>query len=328
MHSPHFIANSQNINYCEITFQAYENTKFTIEIVASDEDERGENGRIYIFPPEMSDRSPQNSFAVNDSYQVGRKRSATVYNLETFDYEQPKYGSNTMNIMFIAEDNGVIKRRGYCFMTIEILDANDNIPIFGQLTYTIYIHDQYKTRQFNYQFVAIDADSGLNGQVQYFMQPGNELAENLFSLSLDGRLSIRNITCLDLLKDILVFYIYAEDMSPTRNRSALATVRVINSNLKILQPYFLDFPDPPEIANVSEMIPRGSLLKAFKIVIQTNPSEQFLRCILSPKPNPEWFKFEYPSTLRELNKNEECLLRIEDPLNYRVASSMVNLIYF
>jgi hypothetical protein len=175
MHSPQFISNTQNVNYCETTYQAYENTKFSIEILASDDDQRGENGRISLFAPEMSDRSPQNSFAVEDAIQVDRKRSATVFNLETFDYENPKYGSNTMNIMFIAEDSGVIKRRGYCFMTIEILDVNDNVPVFAQLTYTIYIHDQYKTRQFNYRFVAIDADSGDNGKVQYFMQPGESL---------------------------------------------------------------------------------------------------------------------------------------------------------
>ena len=90
MHSPHFILNSQSVNYCETTYQAYENTKFTIEILATDDDERGENGRISIFAPEMSDRSPQNSFSVNDSVQLGRNRRATVYNLETFDYENPK----------------------------------------------------------------------------------------------------------------------------------------------------------------------------------------------------------------------------------------------
>ena len=179
MHSPHFILNSQSINYCETTYQAYENTKFTIEILATDDDERGENGRISIFAPEMSDRSPQNSFSVNDSVQLGRNRRATVYNLETFDYENPKYGSNTMNIMFFAEDRGVIKRRGYCFMTIEILDQNDNIPIFGQPTYTIYIHDQYKTRDFNYRFIATDADSGLFGQVEYFIQPGKFINSTL-----------------------------------------------------------------------------------------------------------------------------------------------------
>ncbi len=153
MHSPQFVQNYEDppMNYCETTFKVNENTLFEIEIVATDDDQRGSNGNITIYSPEMSDRSPQNSFLVKSSPQLGRYRRATVYNKETFDYEQPKYGSNTMNIMFYGEDNGDIKRRGYCFMTIEIQDVNDNIPIFAQSTYTIYIHEQYKTRNFNYR---------------------------------------------------------------------------------------------------------------------------------------------------------------------------------
>lgn len=170
MHSPQFIDNSQNINYCETTYRVPENSRFEIEIVATDADDRSQNGVIFINSPEMSDRSPQNSFSVRSDPQVGRNRRAIVYNVETFDFENPKYGSNVMNIMFYAEDNGDTKRRGYCFMTIEVEDVNDNIPIFAQTTYTIYIHEQYKTRNFNYRFVAIDRDSGLNGQVQYFME--------------------------------------------------------------------------------------------------------------------------------------------------------------
>lgn len=119
------------------------------------------------------------------------------------------------------------------------------------------------------------------------------------------------------------FYIYATDLSATRNRSALTTVRVINDKLKILPPFFLDFPDPPVISNVSEMVPRGSLLRSFDVVIQTNPLDQFLRCFLSPKPNPEWFKFEFPSMNRDLKKQESCQLNIEDPLDYRVSKEMI-----
>jgi len=324
MHSPVFVNNSKGYNYCEVKYQAYENTFFQIEIVAEDDDQRGQNGEITLYAPEISDRSPQNSFSLNKSFpQVQRKRTAIVNNLELFDYENPKYGSNTMNIMFIAEDHGSTRRRGYCFLTIEILDVNDNVPIFAQRSYTIYIHDQYKTRQFNYRFVAIDSDSGLNGQVQYFMVKDNPTANNLFNLALDGTLTIRNTTYLDIIQETLTFSIYAQDMSPTQNRSETVSVRVIKTMLKILPPFFYDFPDPAEIRGVSEMTPRGSILRNFSVIIQTNPVDQFLRCFLSPKPNPEWFKFEFPTLNRNLTKQETCIFKIEDPLNYRLACSMI-----
>jgi hypothetical protein len=324
MHSPKFVPNQDQQNYCEHKFQAYENTYFQIKIVAQDDDKRGENGNITLFSPEISDRSPQYSFTLKTIYpQVDRQITGIVENVEKFDYENPKYGSNIMNIMFLAEDNGVTKRRGYCFMQIEILDENDNVPVFAQRTYTIYIHDQYKTRHFNYRFVATDSDSGLNGQVQYFMDKSNQIAVNLFNLGLDGTLTIKNNSYLDMIKETMSFEIYAEDMSQTRNRSDMVTVRVIKTMLKLLPPFFSDFPDPAEIRDISEMTTRGSLLRNFSITIQTNPADQFLRCFLSPKPTPEWFKFEFLNQNQDLGQHETCYLKVEDPLNYRVSSSMI-----
>lgn len=324
MHSPFFVPVTQNINYCEQTFKAAENSFFRINIAAQDDDNRGENGIITFLAPEITDRSPQNSFNIFSSNQVNRVLNGYVYNLEMFDYENPKYGSNIMNIMVIAEDRGSIRRRGHCFMTIEIIDINDNVPVFAQRSYTIYIHDQYKTRYFSYRFVAVDKDSGLNGTVQYFMDPNNDQAVlSLFNLDLNGTLTIRNNSLLDSIMHKVEFQIYAQDMSPFRNKSELVTVRIIKTTLKLLPPFFSDFPDSAEIRDVSEMTTRGSLLRNFEIFIQTNPAEQFLRCFLSPKPNPEWFKFEYPNTNRNLSRNEMCSLRIEDPLNYRVAKSMI-----
>jgi hypothetical protein len=321
------VANSDGFNYCEVKYQAYENSKFRINIVAQDDDPRSPNGDIRLRSPDLTDRSPQYSFNLSTvSAQMGRQLRGVVENLEEFDYENPKYGSNTLNLMFYAEDLGLPKRVGYCFMSIEILDVNDNVPVFAQRTYNIYIHEQYKTRHFAYRFVAIDKDSGLNGRVEYFMDTANNnaMAARLFTLSLDGTLTVRNASCLDDLAERLEFKIYAEDCSPTRNRSEFVTVFIIKTTLKLLPPFFSDFPDPAEITQVSEMVTRGSVLRNFPIVIQTDPNNQFLRCFLSPKPNPEWFKFEFQIKPNlNLSKTETCSLKIEDPLNYRIASSMV-----
>ncbi|CAF0737580.1 unnamed protein product [Brachionus calyciflorus] len=325
MHSPKFIPLPDRNNYCEQTFRAAENSFFRINIAAQDDDTRGENGLITFLAPEITDRSPQNSFNIYNNSQQGRNLNGYVYNLETFDYENPKYGSNIMNIMVIAEDRGLIRRRGYCFMTIEIIDINDNIPVFSQRLYTIYMHEQYKTRQFSYRFIAVDKDSGLNGTVQYFMDPRSNAASlDLFSLDLNGTLTLRE-NILDKYKDIQMFEfdIYAQDMSPFRNRSESVQVKVIRTTLKLLPPFFSDFPSSAEIRDISEMTTRGSILRNFSISIQTAPANQFLRCLLSPKPNPEWFKFDYVNTNKDLSRNETCSLKIEDPLNYRVAKSMI-----
>jgi hypothetical protein len=324
MYSPQFVPNTEGKNYCQQKYQAYENSKFRIEIVAQDDDPREPNGKIMLRSPDLTDRSPQYSFKLISTPQKDRKVIGYVENIEEFDYENPKYGSNTLNLMFYAEDQGLPKRVGYCFMSIDILDVNDNIPVFAQQTYSIFIHEQYKTRQFTYRFSATDKDSGLNGTVEYFMDTKNyPIADRLFSLSKDGTLTVRNASCLDELTDRLMFEIYAEDLSPTRNRSQMVTVYIIKSNLKLLPPFFVGFPEPAVIDNVSEMIMRGSLLRSFPVQIQskTDPG-QFLRCFLSPKPNPEWFKFEADYE-GNLSRSINCNLKVEDPLNYRVASTMV-----
>jgi len=323
-HSPQFIANSEGINYCETVYKVPENKIFSFEVVATDDDDRGENGVITILAPEMSDRSPQNSFTFTSSAQKGRTRSAIVTNRETFDYEQPRYGSNTMNIMLYAQDNGSTQRRGYCFMSIEIEDVNDNAPVFAQSSYSIFINEMYMSKQFTYQFVAVDRDSGKNGQVQYFMKGDNEIANELFILHTNGTLFIKNLTCIAEVKDSIEFSIYAKDMGVPSLQSTLAIVRVINNPLRILPPYFNEFPDPPIIEPVSEMVPRGHVLRSFEVIVQGDRTGQFLRCFLAPKPNPEWFKLEKQgNAMGNLNKTEICDLKVEDPLNYRMSKQMI-----
>lgn len=325
MHSPEFVPLADGNNYCEQTYRVPENSFFKIHISAKDDDTRGQNGIIAFLSPEITDRSPQNSFKIYNNSQVGRILNGYVQNTETFDYENPKYGSNIMNIMVIAEDQGLIQRRGFCFLTIEIQDINDNVPKFSQNSYQIYMHEQYKTRQFSYRFVAVDKDSGINGTVEYFIDPNSDSASlELFSLDLNGTLTLRE-NALDKYKNIPLFefYIFAQDKSPFRNRSEPVLVRISRTTLKLLPPFFSDFPSSAEIYNVSEMSIRGTVLRDFSISIQTKPDNQFMRCLLSPKPNPEWFKFERVSNNQGLSMKETCSLRIEDPLNYRVAKSMI-----
>ena len=255
-----------------------------------------------------------------------RTRRALVKNIETFDYENPKYGSNTMYIMFYAEDHGQTPRSGYCYLSIEIQDLNDNVPVFSQSSYTIYIYDGYKIRTWSYRFVATDADSGNNGRVDIFINSAlsNPISLEIFNLTTDGVLSIKDTKKFDDSNATqFTFTIYARDNSPTRNSSNNVAVTIIKSKLNMLPPFFLDFPDPPVLNDVSEMTPRYTVLRNFTLFMQADTTNQFLRCYLSPKPSPEWFSFRYPSASQQLSKNENCVLRIEDQLNYEYAQQVV-----
>lgn len=97
MHSPKFITNLNGVNYCEITFKAPENSLFQIDLAAKDDDSRGLNGQMMFTIPEISDRSPLNSFNYVSYNQSGNILRGYVYNTETFDYENPKYAAAQKN---------------------------------------------------------------------------------------------------------------------------------------------------------------------------------------------------------------------------------------
>ena len=92
------------------------------------------------------------------------------------------------------------------------------------------------------------------------MTNDNPLATSLFKLNLDGTLTIKDTSFLHEVHDTLMFNIYAEDMSATRNRSEIVSVRVFKTLLKLLPPFFSDFPEPAELNDVSEMTPRGTFI--------------------------------------------------------------------
>ena len=285
------------------------------------------NGQFDIKSPGVEGKTPQNSFTLYTAFpQVDRKKRAHVINIETFDFENPKYGSNTMYIMYYAEDHGRTPRSGYCYLSIEIQDVNDNIPVFSQSSYTIYIYDGYKIRTWSYRFVATDADSGDNGRVDIYMDTmlSSQISKDIFNLTSDGVLSIKDTKKFDESNATqFTFRIYAEDNSITRNKSSSVPVTIIKSKLNMLPPFFLDFPDPPVINNISEMTPRYTVLRNFTLFMQADTTNQFLRCYLSPKPSPEWFSFRYPSPNQNLSKNENCVLRVEDQMNFEYAQQMV-----
>ncbi|KAM9330444.1 protocadherin-23 [Gastrophryne carolinensis] len=78
---------------------------------------------------------------------------------------------NKINLVITAETSTVV---AYCGVTVLIQDENDNAPVFAQDYQETSILEGQGHNTFVLQVFATDADSGVNGQVDYSIADGNE----------------------------------------------------------------------------------------------------------------------------------------------------------
>ncbi|XP_067673065.1 protein dachsous-like isoform X2 [Haliotis asinina] len=105
----------------------------------------------------------------------------TVYLLinTVFDRERDRE-NNT--VLLIASD-GAAETTATVMITVE--DMNDNRPVFPQTTYTATVQESSPVNSRLIQVSALDADSGLFGEITYSMTSNNPVGTQVFSI--DGR---------------------------------------------------------------------------------------------------------------------------------------------
>ncbi|XP_053376534.1 neural-cadherin-like [Mercenaria mercenaria] len=131
---------------------------FVIRVTATDTD-IGSNGRV--------------TYSIRESNSKFRINSATgeLYTAEKIDREALGV-SKTVPVNVIATDGGNLQ--GTCSLLVKIIDINDNAPIFVTQTYDFPVEDTSLPNSVAAFVEATDADSGLNGEVQYsFTADGN-----------------------------------------------------------------------------------------------------------------------------------------------------------
>ncbi|XP_071951339.1 protocadherin Fat 4-like [Antedon mediterranea] len=138
------------------------NTRF-ISISATDGDE-GENGQItYV----ISDGNIDDKFGIFPD--------GTVYVKSYLDREQTERYSLTI----YAFDGGVPQKSSEATLTVQILDENDNRPLFDNTTYSFFLEENVPVGHFVGQVNSEDRDIGLNGDITYsFMSNQTEFELN------------------------------------------------------------------------------------------------------------------------------------------------------
>ncbi|XP_075066079.1 protocadherin gamma-C5-like isoform X27 [Mixophyes fleayi] len=91
------------------------------------------------------------------------------------------------NLVLTATDGGEPARSGSCKITINVLDINDNPPVFDQSVYKISLKENLPFKTVILTLNATDLDDGANGEIQFsFDDHTFESARELFALNEDS----------------------------------------------------------------------------------------------------------------------------------------------
>ncbi|XP_060765540.1 protocadherin beta-16-like [Neoarius graeffei] len=105
-------------------------------------------------------------------------KSAELVLEKELDREQRK----EIDLLLTATDGGSPQRSGTAVIHINVLDANDNTPVFSQAVYKVSLSENAPLGAEVVTVRATDADEGVNGEVSYEFSRISETAANIFSI--------------------------------------------------------------------------------------------------------------------------------------------------
>lgn len=132
-----------------------------LEIQAVDKD-TGNNARITYRI--VSDRN-----STNEGYFKVQPTTGWVYLAKPLDRETAARHKMTIT----ATDNGLPPLSASASLVVNVLDANDNDPVFSKAAYEFHVEENQKAGAVVGKIAATDADLGENAVVRYSLFPSN-----------------------------------------------------------------------------------------------------------------------------------------------------------
>ena len=106
------------------------------------------------------------------------------------DYEK----RTSYELVVVAKDNGPAVRqlKSSFNLTVNVLDINDNVPVFSENVYNFYINEDAEIGTEFGMVSAVDADSHYNGRVSYTLEAASPYLSQFGILIVQGILSTRD----------------------------------------------------------------------------------------------------------------------------------------
>ncbi|OQV23975.1 Protocadherin-like wing polarity protein stan [Hypsibius exemplaris] len=207
-----------------------------IELKAVDED-AGENGRITY--------SMSNDLVLSDSFHLDAE-TGVLTTKKALDRELHA----VYTVPVTASDHGAPALHDTTDVLIELIDVNDNPPVFSQKTYFVAVKEDVSPQTSILQVSAVDADFGLNGLVVYAVAAGGNSANGTFSV--DAALGIVR-TNIPLDRELHAAYeliVLAIDRgTPPLTASVTVSVKIldVNDNAPVFSGDILNFYAPENL---------------------------------------------------------------------------------
>ncbi|XP_042165390.1 protocadherin beta-16-like isoform X43 [Oncorhynchus tshawytscha] len=116
------------------------------------------------------------------SLAVHTNTGSEKYGELVLDTELDREQKQEVTLILTAVDGGTPQRSGTVVIHVNVLDANDNTPVFSENAYKVSVPENAPLGSLVVTVTAIDADEGANGEVTYGFGPISEELNKIFSL--------------------------------------------------------------------------------------------------------------------------------------------------
>ncbi|VVD04616.1 unnamed protein product [Leptidea sinapis] len=173
----------------------------------------------------------------------------------------PQTGMAHYILVTQAQDNGHPSLSGTVTVYINVIDLNDNAPIFDPMSFSNEIMEDVPVGTSVVTISATDLDSGWNGKLTYSITSGDE--DNDFSISPNGTIYTLNLLDREKLS-VYNLIVTARDLAkpPEPRLSATVQVTVQLKDVNDMAPEFTS----PNTTSVSENIPLNTVIMTIKAI--------------------------------------------------------------
>ncbi|KAM3912635.1 cadherin-23 [Leptodactylus fuscus] len=182
--------------------------------------------------------------------------------------DREAYSVPVLNLTLVAEDIG--KLNGTATLTITILDANDNRPVFSAQSVNVRLRENSNPGFSVTQVTATDSDSGPNRELSYRIESG---AQDRFWIDpITGVIRVANVTVDREEKDAYRLMVVAIDHG-TSPLSGSTTVNILIDDVNDCPPEFIN---PVQTVSVLESVEVGTVIAEMTAIDRDlNPRLQY-----------------------------------------------------
>ncbi|KAJ3589763.1 hypothetical protein NHX12_010605 [Muraenolepis orangiensis] len=259
--------------------------------------------------------SKSESFSID--IQTGSDGSKYVDLLLNGVLDREQRGLHTL--ILTALDGGVPARSGTASIVVNVLDINDNSPVFNQSTYAINVTENAALGTVLMTLNATDLDEGKNAELVYsYTLYTSEKTQEVFSLDPStGAIKVKGLIDYEEIQSFEM-YIQAHDQgSAPRSGQCKVTVRVVdlNDNYPVVTIKSLK-------TRVREDVPVGTLIAVVSVsdkdsgdngVVDISLNRQAMLPFVLNKSSEDYFELLVSEPLdREMTNGYDITLRVRD----------------